>query len=235
MERVLDAEKSGRGKSNPQTILKPSSPSNRMFNDKENNRPTLIIDTDPKPFEFPTIVPDQKGFGTNLKPSESKSRALKGTDQLEACITDMETQLIQLALYENNNNKYKPNSRAKEIRDIAKQVSEQDCIIVPTDKRNSFTVMQTEDYKQKVLKHLLKDGKEISRERLIQAKEQANELLEEINRLCSKRERDFVQESLKSKAIPSPKLLVKDHKKKDKWVNTQPVHWRAVTTDLPSD
>jgi hypothetical protein len=48
--------------------------------------------------------------------------------------------------------------------------------------------MQTDDYKQKVLKHLLKDGKEISRERLIQAKEQADKLLEEIERLCSKGE-----------------------------------------------
>jgi hypothetical protein len=80
---------------------------------------------------------------------------------------------------------------------------------VPKDKTNSFSVMQTDDYKQKVLEHLLKDGKEISRQRLIQAKEQADKLLEEIDRLCSKGERDFVQESLKSKAIPSPKLLVR--------------------------
>jgi hypothetical protein len=56
-----------------------------------------------------------------------------------------------------------------------------------------------------------------SQERLIQAKVQADELLEEIDRLCLKSKRDFVQESLKSKAIPSPKLLMmKDHKKKDK-------------------
>jgi hypothetical protein len=54
---------------------------------------------------------------------------------------------------------------------------------------------------------------------LILAQEQAEELLEDINRLCSKGERDFIQESLKSKAIPSPKLIIKDHKKKDKWGN----------------
>jgi hypothetical protein len=52
---------------------------------------------------------------------------------------------------------------------------------------------------------------------LILAQEQAEELLEGIKRFCSKGERDFIQESLKSKAIPSPKLLIKDHKKKDKW------------------
>jgi hypothetical protein len=54
---------------------------------------------------------------------------------------------------------------------------------------------------------------------MILAQEQAEELLEDIDRLCSKGERDFIQESLKSKAIPSPKLLIKDHKKKDKWGN----------------
>jgi hypothetical protein len=140
---------------------------------------------------------------------------------LETFIADMDTQLIELALDENN--KYKPNERAREIRDIAKKVSDQDHIIVPTtNKTNVFTVMQTDDYKQKVLKHLLKDGKAISRERLIQAKEQADELFKAIDRLCSKGERDFVQESLKSKAIPSPKLLVKDHKKKDKWWGRYP-------------
>jgi hypothetical protein len=167
---------------------------------------------------LPNVIPDHKGFGTMLKPTaEKKSRAPKGSDQLESFISDMEEHLIELAL--DPNNKYKPNERAKEIQDIAKQVSDQYHFIVPTDKTNSFSVMPTEEYKQKVLRHLLKDGKEISRERLILAQEQAEELLEDIDRLCSKGERDFIQESLKSKAIPSPKLLIKDHKKKDKWGN----------------
>jgi hypothetical protein len=132
----------------------------------------------------------------------------------------MEEHLIELAL--DPNIKYKPNERAKESRDIAKQVSDQDHIIVPTDKTNPFSGMPTEEYKQKVLRHLLKDGKEISRERLILAQGQAEELLADIDRLCSKGERDFIQELLKSKAIPSPKLLIKDHKRKDKWGTSQP-------------
>jgi hypothetical protein len=211
------------------SVLSAPSPSNnnnnnnnRMFEDTENQCPTLITDTTDttpcKTFLFPNAIPDHhKGFGTMLKPTEKKSRAPKGSDQLESFIPDMEEHLIELAL--DPNNKYKPNERAKEIRDIAKQVSNQDHIIVPTDKTNSFSVMPTEEYKQKFLRHLLKDGQEISGERLILAQEQAEELLEDIDRLCSKGERDFIQESLKSKAIPSPKLLIKDHKKKDKWGN----------------
>jgi hypothetical protein len=56
------------------------------------------------------------------------------------------------------------------MKDITKQVSDQDHVIVPTtDKASLFTVMQTDGYKQKVLKRLLKDGKDISIERLIEA------------------------------------------------------------------
>jgi hypothetical protein len=39
--------------------------------------------------------------------------------------------------------------------------------------------MDADEYKQKVLHHLLKDGKEIPRERLVTAHEQATELLQE--------------------------------------------------------
>jgi hypothetical protein len=63
----------------------------------------------------------------------------------------------------------------------------------------------------------VKYGKVIPRERLTEAHEQAIELMESIDHLCSKNETDLIQESLQSNAIPSPKFLVKDHKKKDKW------------------
>jgi hypothetical protein len=38
-----------------------------------------------------SITPDHKGFGTTLKPIEKKSRVPKGTDKLEAFITDTAT------------------------------------------------------------------------------------------------------------------------------------------------
>jgi hypothetical protein len=87
-----------------------------MFDDKENQSPTLITntaDTTRNTFFFTNISPDHKGFSTNLKPKEKKSRAPKGSDQLESFISGMEEHLIELAL--NPNNKYKPNERAKEI------------------------------------------------------------------------------------------------------------------------
>jgi hypothetical protein len=146
---------------------------------------------------FPTLSQITQACWYETEACTVKSRAPKGIDKLEAFIADVEAHLIGLAL---------DKDRAKEIRDIAAQTSDQDHVIVaPTGKMSSFTIMQTDKYKQKALRHLLKDGKEIQRERRTQAQEQAEELLKEINRLCSKGEREFVQDSLKStKAITSP-------------------------------
>jgi hypothetical protein len=71
----------------------------------------------------------------------------------------METTLIELAL--DDKNAYRPNARSQEIRDLANQVAESNNLIIPTDKTNSFTTMEVNEYKQKVIRHLLKDGKVI--------------------------------------------------------------------------
>jgi hypothetical protein len=94
-------------------------------------------------------------------------------------------------------------------------VSPDNKVIVPADKTNWFATMEVDEYKQKVLRHLLPDGKEIDLQRIVDTHEQATELIEEIEIFCSKGEYDFIKESLKSGAIPSPKLFVKDHKPKD--------------------
>jgi hypothetical protein len=113
MERILDAEKAEDAKS-VRTAQSPSNNNNnRMFEDKENQSPTLITDTTnmtphrTKTFLFPNVIPDHKGFGTMLKPTEKKSIDPKGSDQLESFISDIEEHLIELAL--DPNNKYKPN------------------------------------------------------------------------------------------------------------------------------
>jgi threonine synthase len=62
------------------------------------------------------------------------------------------------------------------------------------------------------MKHLLKNGKEIPREKLTQVFAEANDLLESLEHLMSEDEYTFVKESINSKAIPAPKLLIKDYK-----------------------
>jgi hypothetical protein len=78
----------------------------------------------------------------------------------------------------------------------------------------------------KVPRHLLKDGKEIPRERdwlRHTIKLIANELLEEIDELCLKGEREFIQESLKSKAIPRQNYL---------WITRHKTKWGQHPTRL---
>jgi Rad3-related DNA helicase len=94
-------------------------------------------------------------------------------------------------------NNYTTNEKAKEIHGITKAVLDANKVVVPTDKTNLFVLMSANEYKQKVLQHLLKDRKEIPRERLVDAHEEhPTELLEEIEIFCSKNEYDFIKESL---------------------------------------
>jgi hypothetical protein len=78
---------------------------------------------------------------------ESKPRAPKGSDGFEAFISDMEMTMKSLALEEDND--YKPNTRVQEIKDIATQLSKNDCVIIPAYKTNSFTAMPMNEHKHK--------------------------------------------------------------------------------------
>jgi hypothetical protein len=64
-------KKHRRRKNNSKTILSFQQNVRR----KRKQRPTIITDTTEmnlKPFAFPNVVPDKKGLGTNLKPTESE-------------------------------------------------------------------------------------------------------------------------------------------------------------------
>ena len=47
-------------------------------------------------------------------------------------------------------------------------------VVIPTDKTNSFKCIHIEDYKMWTIKHLLKNGKEIPRSKLVKTLEDAN-------------------------------------------------------------
>ena len=55
----------------------------------------------------------------------------------------------------------------------------------------------------------------IDKDRLEKIYDEATELLTSLQGCMSKKEFNFVKYSLKSKAIPTPKLLIKDHEKKN--------------------
>jgi hypothetical protein len=80
------------------------------------------------------------------------------------------------------------------------------------DKTTSFKCIVIQDYKNWAIKRLLKSRKDIPRSKLVQVLEEVKELLESLEDIMSENKYYFIKESLNSKAIPSPKLLTKDHK-----------------------
>jgi hypothetical protein len=129
-----------------------------LFHGINDNYSPAAADDPAEVFKFLTVQPDQTGFGAHLKPIESKLRASKGSDSLEEFISDVEMTLISLVLEEDNDH-YRPNTRAQETNDVATQVSDNDHVIIPTDRTNSLAIMPTDEHKQKALRRLLKDGK----------------------------------------------------------------------------
>jgi hypothetical protein len=84
---------------------------------------------------------------------------------------------------------------------------------------NSFKCIHNDGYKDRAIRNIMKNGKEILRSKLAQVLEEANKLLESLEEhdiSCQKMSvHYFVKEYFNSKAIPSPKLLIKDHKEID--------------------
>jgi hypothetical protein len=79
--------------------------------------------------------------------------------------------------------------------------------VVLTNKTSSFITMKTKQYLSEVHKHL--------HTRLAPSRLKGKNLQRSLRRelLISKDEMAFIKEKLISKAVPSPKILVKDHKK----------------------
>ena len=71
-----------------------------------------------------------------------------------------------------------------------------------------------EDYIRWTLMHLGDRAKAIERAKLVEVEKAAWKYLNRLSNKLSKSEYNAIKQSIKSKAIPSPQLLVKDHKPK---------------------
>ena len=103
-----------------------------------------------------------------------------------------------------------------DINETIRLLDESDQVIVPTDKTNSFRNMDTEKYMNMVNEHLRCSSRGIERDKVRESFEKSSELLDEVGFQLSKSEAGHIKESLKTKSIPIPKLLIKDHKKPNK-------------------
>ena len=85
------------------------------------------------------------------------------------------------------------------------------CVCVPTDKTNFTRVIKIEDYKRWVYDHLQKAADLALCPKVMSPYEKANLSLEKVKLDLSVKEEDCLRQSLATRAIPSPKILIKDH------------------------
>jgi hypothetical protein len=150
------------------------------------------------------------GLNSGLRAKEKIKRAPKGSEDLEAFLSAVQREIINRVFEKRN--EYSPNRKSENLTNACKNLQDTTTVAIPTDKTNSFKCIHIQDYKDWTIKHLLKNGKVIPRSKLIEVLDNANELLESLDDIMSEDEYSFVREFLNSKAIPSPKLLIKDHK-----------------------
>lgn len=86
-------------------------------------------------------------------------------------------------------------------------------VVIPTDKTNSYRTVDINKYINWMEEHLESKAIKSSRDRIKDIYNDANKLLDEIEDIINKNEYNLLKETIETKAIPTPKLLIKDHKK----------------------
>ena len=157
------------------------------------------------------IKANQEGLNSGLKATNLTQNAPIGSIETEGFLKEVERALITQV----SESKISTTERDKKILDIFKLLRTSEDVVIATDKTNSHRVIPVEKYKTWVKGHLDKAAKEISRERISEIFEHANETCEEYSDILNDNENNFLKSTLKTKNIPTPKLIIKDHKKPD--------------------
>ena len=135
----------------------------------------------------------------------------KGSKTLKLFLRQLEDNLLIEAL---NLKSTKKNQQLKDVEDVTSKINVSTQILaVTTDKTNSFS-----DDKQKclsccVIVHRLKSLEKIECSQIAEIYETSHKLLAKHVRLLMKNEYYLIQAVIEIIDIPTPKLLIKDHKK----------------------
>mgnify|MGYP001787478984 FL=1 len=160
--------------------------------------------------------PHNPGLNTNLKPTKINLSAPKADDETEQFLQLLEEEILREALDKVDTKGTNPKSH--KIKTLQQKLrNKADQVVVPTDKTNSFRTVSKSNYSKWVISHLAKNAKEVPRSQLTDVQKLAFDILRDKTELgiFSDKEEQFVQQTIQSKAIPSPKLLIKDHKNPD--------------------
>jgi len=152
-----------------------------------------------------------EGLSTGLKKPNTANSVPIASKEVEAFLDDVVCTLLKDL--SRSEEKLETN-KALEIRLLAKSLQKEESqVVVPTDKTYSFWTVKKEKYISWVEDHLKLAANEISVDRLQFIFDEACKLLEELDDTLSEVKRGYVKAKLKTCSVPTPKLLIKDHKR----------------------
>jgi hypothetical protein len=128
---------------------------------------------------------EAQGLGTGLKRTSTANSAPTASPQVEVFLDEVAERLLtELDKSENQPEM----SKAKEIRHLEAKLREHpNMMVIPTDKTNSYKVIDKEKYIEWVLDHLKTDVIEVSADKLVRLHEEGNELLSKLGNTVRKR------------------------------------------------
>ena len=157
---------------------------------------------------------DATGLNTRLGPKNKNPQPPKGTNELECFIKDIQRELIGKILPHNDTQKQKTKAIepiSASIQDVMKNLKDTNQVIIPTDKTNSFELLDIKTLYIFIQKHINKKAKQIDKERLSTTVDEAIKLIEEWKNkgTLNEKEAKYALESIQSRAVPVPKLLIR--------------------------
>ena len=150
-----------------------------------------VTDTDNSSVESPSTstinskdsLSSNSSLSTNLKPKNTSKNAPIGSHGLEAFFRELEELLFARLenYYEKKTSQKAKSSTSSNINQLLGHLRKASKVAVPTDKTNSFKIIEIDNYKSQVLKHLDTSATEVDRSKLVTISEKAKELLSKVS------------------------------------------------------
>ena len=150
------------------------------------------------------------GLNTGLKPTFGVKTAKHRSDNHKGFLTAVGKTLPKEAFKRRRFERQ--NRKTVESYDVFQELKKSRCVYVLTDKTKPTRVIKTKDYKRRVSDRPQKAADLALRLKVMAIYENANLLLEKVKLDLSVKEEEFVRQYLATRAIPSSKILIKDHK-----------------------
>ena len=153
-----------------------------------------------------TALRPDTGCGYDTTPDSSRD--------VEGFLAALETKILNQLDRKVKKDTRQRGTEEKRIHKLLRNLRKDDKIaVVNTDKTNRWVTIEVDKYIRMVEEHLKKDATIVTLEQLKKACKEAEELLGKLEGILSSKEYYYADQTIKRKRVPTPQLLIKDHKK----------------------